>query len=138
CATASSRHWECRWIPAPAGAGPSSSRPTGSASGSHRGCRMPAPHTGLILSGLPAADAPPTPRTRHRRHGPAILLDCRWLPLSGAGRTVELLLRGLAANPPSGHWRLWGPPAVARLAWPGAEVLVHPQDPRAAFGQRDL
>lgn len=68
---------------------------------------------------------------------PVILLDCRWLPLTGAGRTVELLLKGLAAEPPDGRWRLWGPPEVQRLAWPGAEALVHRQDPRSRFAQRD-
>lgn len=69
---------------------------------------------------------------------PRILLDCRWLPIGGAGKLTELLLRGLRQCPPEGRWVLWGPPAVERLAWEGAEVVVDGADPRRLNGQARL
>lgn len=68
---------------------------------------------------------------------PRILLDCRWLNSGGAGRLTELLLRGLAAAPGEESWVLWGPRAVEDLAWPGAEVVFEPHDPRMWNGQRN-
>lgn len=65
----------------------------------------------------------------------AVMLDCRWLSIGGPGRTTELLLRGLAGSPPEG-WVLWGPPATAGLAWPGADLVTITEDPRALLGQR--
>ena len=66
-----------------------------------------------------------------------MVLDCRWLGISGAGRTTELVLRGLAQAPPVGRWVLWGPDAAtAALAWPGAEVRPIAADPRLLLGQR--
>lgn len=65
-----------------------------------------------------------------------VVLDCRWLPLWGAGRVTELLLRGLAEDPPPGSWTLWGPAAVEDLAWHGARVARDDRDPRDAFAQR--
>src|SRR5262249_44777471 len=65
-----------------------------------------------------------------------VLLDCRWLPIKGAGRLTELLLRGLRDDPPPGRWVLWGPPDVARRAWPGADHVLDSADPRVLNGQR--
>lgn len=67
---------------------------------------------------------------------PRILLDCRWLNSGGAGRVTELLLRGLAAGGGEVDWVLWGPPAVEKLAWPAAEIVLEHQDPRTWKGQR--
>ncbi len=64
-----------------------------------------------------------------------VLVDCRWLPIGGAGRLTELLLRGFREVPPEGRWVLWGPPRVRELAWDGAEVVVDGSDPRALNGQ---
>lgn len=66
---------------------------------------------------------------------PRILLDCRWLPIGGAGRLTELLARGLAELRPAGTWVLWGPPEVQALAWAGSEVALTSDDPRSRFGQ---
>lgn len=65
-----------------------------------------------------------------------VVLDCRWLPLWGAGRVTELLLQGLAEDPPPGRWTLWGPSAVEALAWPGARTALDERDPRLLRGQR--
>jgi glycosyltransferase involved in cell wall biosynthesis len=65
-----------------------------------------------------------------------VVLDCRWLPLWGAGRFTEQLLRGLAEDPPPGAWALWGPGPVAALAWPGARLAPDDRDPRSLWGQR--
>ncbi len=65
-----------------------------------------------------------------------MVLDCRWLPIGGPGRTTELLLRGLAAGAAPEDWALWGPPAASRLAWPGATVVPITHDPRLGLGQR--
>ena len=66
-----------------------------------------------------------------------VVLDCRWLGISGAGRTTELVLRGLAEAPPGGRWVLWGRAAAIRpLAWPEAEVRDVADDPRRWLGQR--
>src|SRR5688572_23762927 len=67
---------------------------------------------------------------------PRILLDCRWLNSGGAGRITELLLRGLAATPGEEKWVLWGPSVLEDLAWPGAEVVLEPVNPRKWNGQR--
>ena len=63
-------------------------------------------------------------------------MDCRWLTIGGPGRTTELVLRGLALGPAPEGWLLWGPPAVAGVAWSGAEVVTIAEDPRTLFGQR--
>lgn len=69
--------------------------------------------------------------------GQAILLDCRWLGLGGAGRATELLLRDLARDPPPGRWLLWGDPVrLEQFAFEGAEVRAERRDPRTLFGQR--
>ena len=68
---------------------------------------------------------------------PTLVLDCRWLGISGAGRATEFVLRGLAEASPPGRWVLWGPPARTRaLAWPGTEVRAIDADPRRLLGQR--
>ena len=68
---------------------------------------------------------------------PTIVLDCRWLGIGGPGRTTELVLRGLALDPPDHRWRLWGPGASIRdLAWSHAEVVPFDADPRMLLGQR--
>ena len=66
-----------------------------------------------------------------------VVLDCRWLTFTGAGRVVELLLRGFRESSPSNQWVLWGPPAVEAHAWPGAEIVVTNSPPNAWRGQRD-
>lgn len=71
------------------------------------------------------------------RSGPDVVLDCRWLDFWGAGRVTELLLQGLAADPPGRPWLLWGPPRVEELAWRGAKIRITDRDPRAWRGQRD-
>lgn len=69
--------------------------------------------------------------------GPTVAVDCRWLGIGGPGRTTELLLRGLAVDPPDGRWLLWGrPDRAGPLAWPGAEVAPVADDPRSMLGQR--
>ena len=68
--------------------------------------------------------------------GPAAAVDCRWLGIWGAGRITELLLRGLAEDPPERPWVLWG--SARRLepyAWPGAVVVDDSSDPRRWRGQ---
>lgn len=68
---------------------------------------------------------------------PTVAIDCRWLGVGGPGRTTELLLRGLAEDPPDGRWLLWGrPDRAGALAWPGAEVVPVAEDPRSMLGQR--
>lgn len=68
---------------------------------------------------------------------PTVVLDCRWLGISGAGRATEFVLRGLAEAPPPGRWVLWGPAArTSALAWPGTEVRAIEDDPRRLLGQR--
>jgi glycosyltransferase involved in cell wall biosynthesis len=67
---------------------------------------------------------------------PRILLDCRWLHSGGAGRVTELLLRGLAIERREADWILWGPESIRALAWPGAEVVIEPRNPREWNGQR--
>lgn len=67
---------------------------------------------------------------------PDVVLDCRWLDFWGAGRVTELLLRGLAADPPPGHWHLWGPPSIESMAWDGASASITTRDPRQWRGQR--
>lgn len=71
------------------------------------------------------------------RGEPRVVLDCRWLGIGGAGRTTELVLRGLAEAPPPAGWVLWGDAdATAALAWPGADVEHVAGDPRRLLGQR--
>lgn len=66
-----------------------------------------------------------------------VVLDCRWLGIGGPGRATELLLRGLAEDPPAGRWVLWGPEAaIGPLAWPTAEIVAISADPRPLLGQR--
>lgn len=68
---------------------------------------------------------------------PPVVIDCRWLGIGGAGRTTELLLRGLAEDPPSDPWVLWGPRGeTSAHAWPGARVEPVDGDPRSLLGQR--
>lgn len=66
-----------------------------------------------------------------------VVLDCRWLHIGGPGRTTELLLRGLAQEPPPERWVLWGPPSVEKFAWPGADLVPIAVDPRRLLGQRN-
>ena len=69
--------------------------------------------------------------------GRTVVLDCRWLGIGGPGRTTELVLRGLAADPGPDRWVLWGrEPLIAPWAWPGAEVRPIEGDPRLLLGQR--
>ena len=67
---------------------------------------------------------------------PRIVLDGRWLPFGGAGRTTELLLRALALTESPYRWVLWGPPALAAWAFPGTEMATTRADPRTWNGQR--
>lgn len=66
----------------------------------------------------------------------AVVMDCRWLSIGGPGRTTELVLRGLALGPAPEGWVLWGPPATAGVAWPGADLVTISEDPRLLLGQR--
>ncbi|HEX3424560.1 MAG TPA: glycosyltransferase [Acidimicrobiales bacterium] len=68
---------------------------------------------------------------------PTVVLDCRWLSFTGAGRVVELLLKGFRDAPPTGHWQLWGPDSVALFSWPGAPVVKNDTRPNTWHGQRD-
>jgi alpha-1,3-rhamnosyl/mannosyltransferase len=72
----------------------------------------------------------------------SIVFDCRWLGRGGTGSVVSLLVRGLTdlhaagAGPPF-DVVLWGPaPAIAPLAWPGAEIVDDRHDPHQWAGQR--
>jgi glycosyltransferase involved in cell wall biosynthesis len=66
-----------------------------------------------------------------------VVLDCRWLHIGGPGRTTELLLRGLARDPPGERWVLWGPASVEPFVWPGAALVPIAVDPRRLLGQRN-
>ncbi len=66
-----------------------------------------------------------------------VVLDCRWLAFTGAGRVVELLIRGLSQRPSRYQWILWGPAAIESYSWPGAETAITPSAPNAWRGQRD-
>jgi len=68
---------------------------------------------------------------------PTVVLDCRWLSFSGAGRVTESLLRGLAATPPPQRWVLWGPADAAGYLWPGAEHIDVASRPTRMNGQRE-
>lgn len=68
---------------------------------------------------------------------PTVVLDCRWLAWSGAGRVTSALAAGLAELSPSQRWILWGPDATAGLVWPGAEWAPSNTSPTAWRGQRD-
>ena len=71
--------------------------------------------------------------------GRRIVLDCRWLGRGGAGRVTELVLAGLASDPPPGRWILWGDAnRVSRFCFTGAEIAEWRGDPHALLGQRDL
>lgn len=65
-----------------------------------------------------------------------VLVDCRWIGASGIGRSTELLLRALAAEPPPGTWVLWARQPLGDLAWPGARVVLDRRNPPALLGQR--
>ena len=65
-----------------------------------------------------------------------LVLDGRWLPFGGAGRTTELLLRALALTGSPYRWVLWGPPQLARWTFPGVELVTTAVDPRTWNGQR--
>lgn len=75
--------------------------------------------------------------TSPRSCGPTVVLDCRWLSFSGAGRVTESLLRGLRAAAPPQRWVLWGPDEAAAYLWPGAEHLATGAKPTQLSGQRD-
>lgn len=66
-----------------------------------------------------------------------VVLDCRWLSYSGAGRVTEVLLRGLQATPPPQRWVLWGPAETASYLWPGADHVVVTSKPTELNGQRE-
>jgi glycosyltransferase involved in cell wall biosynthesis len=66
-----------------------------------------------------------------------VVLDCRWLSWSGAGRVTEQLLVGLGELRPPHRWILWGPEAVSAYVWPGSEWVPAGDDPTALSGQRD-
>lgn len=76
-------------------------------------------------------------KTRAASADPVVVLDCRWLSFSGAGRVTETLLRGLRAAPPPERWILWGPPEAAEHLWPGAQHVVTATRPTELAGQRD-
>jgi len=67
-----------------------------------------------------------------------ILLDCRWLGVSGVGRVTELLLRGLHELQPRGRWILWGGDAVGATLWDGARHARDATSPRVRWGQAAL
>jgi glycosyltransferase involved in cell wall biosynthesis len=66
-----------------------------------------------------------------------VALDCRWLSFTGAGRVVELLLRGFRERPPEDEWLLWGPQAVEPFAWNQGQYVARETRPNAWHGQRD-
>lgn len=67
----------------------------------------------------------------------SIVLDCRWLGIGGPGRTIELVLRGLAQTGTGRKWLLWGSEsATEAMAWPGCVVRPIAADPRLLLGQR--
>jgi len=66
-----------------------------------------------------------------------VALDCRWLTYTGAGRLVELLLRGFDTRPMPNNWILWGPPAAQHYAWPDAGFVATDILPNTWRGQRD-
>lgn len=66
-----------------------------------------------------------------------VVLDCRWLSYSGAGRVTEMLLRGLKGERPHHRWVLWGPPEVAAHVWPGSEHVIVKSKPTTLSGQRE-
>ena len=71
-------------------------------------------------------------------HGRRVVLDCRWLGRGGAGRVTELVLCGLAADPPPGRWVLWGEHhRLEPFVFGGAEIADWAGDPHALLGQRD-
>lgn len=65
-----------------------------------------------------------------------LVLDGRWLPFGGAGRTTELLLRSLAMTQSPYQWVLWGPRQLGEWGFPGAELATTEADPRTWNGQR--
>ena len=67
---------------------------------------------------------------------PRIVIDGRWLPFGGAGRTTELLLRALALTESPYRWVLWGPPPLATWSFPGTDMAPTTVDPRTWNGQR--
>jgi glycosyltransferase involved in cell wall biosynthesis len=70
--------------------------------------------------------------------GLTVLVDCRWLGMTGIGTATELLLRSLAEEPPSGRWLLLATSSSLDLAWDGTTVIECPGDPRQLLGQRRL
>lgn len=66
-----------------------------------------------------------------------VLLDARFLGLGGAGRATALLLEGLRAVRPRGHWILWGPEAAREYLWDRATWEPGPR-PTSLYGQRGL
>jgi glycosyltransferase involved in cell wall biosynthesis len=66
-----------------------------------------------------------------------VALDCRWLAYTGAGRVVELLLRGFAERPPTGHWVLWGPSDIEQFRWSDSDLVLSRDLPNTWRGQRD-
>src|SRR5581483_412314 len=90
-----------------------------------------------------AADRPVQRRATHDRafaglRDARVLLDCRLLGPGGAGRTTELLLRSLQANPPPGRWLLWGPASVQSYAWSGTSWAPNAHPLGTLKGQRDV
>jgi glycosyltransferase involved in cell wall biosynthesis len=67
-----------------------------------------------------------------------VLIDCRWLGMTGIGTATELLLHSLAEAPPPGRWLLLASSSTLDLAWDGASVLECSGDPRQLLGQRRL
>jgi glycosyltransferase involved in cell wall biosynthesis len=59
------------------------------------------------------------------------------LTFTGAGRVVELLLRGFHERSPRDDWLLWGPAKAAAFAWTDARFQASETKPNAWRGQRD-
>jgi glycosyltransferase involved in cell wall biosynthesis len=84
---------------------------------------------------------PPSSLSATNLEGRSVVVDCRWLAISGTGtgRVTELLLSALCHSPPPGHWALWGPRGkLEPFLFPGATVVESDVDPRALGGQREL
>lgn len=109
--------------------------------GSRSGGPIVSPDAGDEPAGAVAGAAAEASRVAAALTGRRVVLDCRWLGVSGTGtgRVTELLLDDLRRSPPPGEWVLWGRPERLRpLLFGGAVVAPSTVDPRAWRGQREI